>query len=141
MGEAVEPGQETVARRAQLPGDFGIARLVGDHADRAVERDLASVEQFERLAVTGGTDLDSALDGGGVEGVDGPGGIDGGEEGDVEEGFPAAAGIGAGASVIGLYLSYHLGIASGAAIVLVATAAFLLALGISSRVRRPQTGG
>jgi ABC-type Mn2+/Zn2+ transport system permease subunit len=38
-----------------------------------------------------------------------------------------AAGIGAAASVVGLYISYYLNIASGSAIVLTATLCFLLA--------------
>lgn len=42
--------------------------------------------------------------------------------------IPLAAGIGAFSGVTGLYLSYYLGMASGAAIVLVSTALFLIAL-------------
>ena len=47
-----------------------------------------------------------------------------------------AAGIGALSSVAGLYISYYVGVASGAAIVLVATALFLAALGASALRRR-----
>lgn len=46
------------------------------------------------------------------------------------------AGLGAGAGVIGLYLSYYAGLPSGAAIVLVATGFFLLALLVSPRRQR-----
>ena len=44
-----------------------------------------------------------------------------------------AASIGALSSIVGLYLSYHVSVASGAAIVLVCTACFLLALLFSPR--------
>lgn len=49
------------------------------------------------------------------------------------------AGIGAVSGIVGLYVSYYLGVASGAAIVLVAIAVFLLALAATSargRMRR-----
>jgi ABC-type Mn2+/Zn2+ transport system permease subunit len=44
-----------------------------------------------------------------------------------------AAGIGVGSAVAGLYLSYWLDVASGATIVLVETALFLLVLGLGPR--------
>lgn len=44
-----------------------------------------------------------------------------------------AAVIGAGSGVIGLYISYYVGVASGAAIVLVCTAVFLLTLLVAPR--------
>ncbi|MDR7555125.1 MAG: metal ABC transporter permease [Armatimonadota bacterium] len=44
-----------------------------------------------------------------------------------------AAGIGVGAAVVGLFLSYYLDVASGAAMALVGTLAFGLALGFSPR--------
>jgi ABC-type Mn2+/Zn2+ transport system permease subunit len=47
-----------------------------------------------------------------------------------------AAGLGAGAGISGLYLSYYIGLPSGAAIVLVATAFFLMALPVSPRRQR-----
>ncbi len=47
-----------------------------------------------------------------------------------------AASLGAGAGVIGLYLSYYAGLPSGAAIVLVATTFFLIALPLSPRRQR-----
>jgi manganese/iron transport system permease protein len=43
----------------------------------------------------------------------------------------AAAALGATAGVVGLYLSYYLAIASGAAIVLVSTTVFLVMLGVT----------
>ena len=46
-----------------------------------------------------------------------------------------AAFIGAASGVVGLYLSYYLRVASGAAIVLVCTGVFIIALGISRFVR------
>ena len=47
-----------------------------------------------------------------------------------------AAGIGAGSALAGLYASYYLGIASGAAIVLAATGAFAFAALIRRLIRR-----
>ncbi|MCU0611119.1 MAG: metal ABC transporter permease [Candidatus Eisenbacteria bacterium] len=50
-----------------------------------------------------------------------------------------AAGLGAASGVAGLYLSYYLSMAPGAAMVLVATACFLVAFAISRRRRIPTT--
>ena len=50
----------------------------------------------------------------------------------------ASAGIGALSGIIGLYVSFYVGIASGAAIVLVAMALFLVLLVASSFRRRPK---
>jgi ABC-type Mn2+/Zn2+ transport system permease subunit len=44
-----------------------------------------------------------------------------------------AALVGAGSGVVGLYLSYYLSVASGAAIVLVCTALFILAMVFAPR--------
>jgi ABC-type Mn2+/Zn2+ transport system permease subunit len=45
--------------------------------------------------------------------------------------------IGAGVSVLGMYASYHLDLASGATIVLIGTAVFLVAWLISSVLQGP----
>ena len=43
-----------------------------------------------------------------------------------------AAGIGIGSGVVGMYLSYHLSVASGAAVALVCVVVFLIILGAGS---------
>ena len=48
----------------------------------------------------------------------------------------ASAGIGALSALLGIYLSYYLDLASGAAIILVATAIFFLTLALTGRARK-----
>lgn len=52
----------------------------------------------------------------------------------------AGAGFGALSALLGIYLSYYLGVASGAAIILVATALFFVTLALTGRSRKlPET--
>jgi manganese/iron transport system permease protein len=49
----------------------------------------------------------------------------------------ASVAVGGLSALLGIYLSYYLDVASGAAIILVATALFFVTLTLTGRIRKP----